>query len=300
MVEPPQPGNRPGKCSRPPQQPAWFSKNSPSRFPGCGPCTRLSPRKLSHHSRRVLHDVPDLEGCFLWSGGIGLGKGLPCAVKPPASPAPHPCARLLSLQLRCLCVLPGAGAQINVSKQDLNQSHYWDQPGFWGHSDVSTSPKAVNTPLTPSPLWLSSRPFFAGPASYLMERWGQGSFASKDVAPSCLQAQKEHEAMGRQNPNAVEVPGMTALACFLSKISPCRCRSSARRIWSRRKGKGHRTATRNAQRPQHLLPPTRRALLIPWCSRTLSTPRPALMASTCQAPRTAASSVVELEERLLP
>lgn len=124
VMEPLQPGSRPGKCSRPPQQPAWFSKNSPSWFPGHGLCTRLSPRKLSHRSRRVLHDVPDLEGCFLWSGGIGLGKGLPCAVKPAASCAPHPCARLLSLQLRRLCVLPGAGAQINISKQDLNQSHY--------------------------------------------------------------------------------------------------------------------------------------------------------------------------------
>lgn len=114
------------------------------------------PPKQSHHSRGVLHVVPDFGGCFLWSGGIGSGKQLPCAVKPAASCAPHPCARLLSPQLRRLCVLPGAGVQINVSKQDLNQSHYWDQPGFWGCRDVSTSPEVAKTPPTLSPLWLSS------------------------------------------------------------------------------------------------------------------------------------------------
>lgn len=70
--------------------------------------------------------------------------------------APHLCARLVSPQLRRLCVLPGAGVQLNVSKQDLNQSHYWDQPGFWGRSNVSTSPKVANAPPTLSSLWLSS------------------------------------------------------------------------------------------------------------------------------------------------
>lgn len=145
-VQPPKPGNHLGKCSRPPQReisllvPQLWSMHS------------SVPRKQSHHSRRVFSVVR--------RDWLGQTTAMCCKTSCRAGHhAPHPCTRLLSLQLRRLCVLPGACAQINVSKEDANQSRYWNQPSFWGCGDVSTSPKVANTPLTLSPLWLSSHAF---------------------------------------------------------------------------------------------------------------------------------------------